>query len=354
MGQDQGQLLQQHIQESAAAKSPLRIVAGGSKQFYGRLSQGKKLDVSGHRGIVNYQPSELVVTVRCGTPLLELEQALAAQGQMLPFEPPALGPTATVGGMLACGLSGPRRPFAGSMRDAVLGVRCVNGKGELLHFGGEVVKNVAGFDVSRLMVGALGSLGVILEVSLKLLPLPAVEQTLVFDLAQRPSLQQVSDWIGQALPISAASYAEQRLTIRLSGNHAAVAAARQQLGGDEMAKGADWWLQVREQRHRFFTDSQQPLWCLSLPPLAEPVNIIGDWFIDWAGGQRWLTTALQSTIVREMIGRAGGYATLYRGGDRQGMVFHPLPRASHILHQRLKKAFDPHNILNPGVLYPDI
>ena len=163
----------ERIREAGARKTPLRIRAGGSKDFYGRTLSGEVLDVSSYKGIVAYEPKELVLTVRAGTPLEEVESALAGERQMLPFEPPHFG-GGTIGGAVACGLSGPRRPYAGAVRDFVLGTRIVNGKGEDLSFGGRVIKNVAGYDVSRLMVGSLGTLGVITEISFKVLPAPPV------------------------------------------------------------------------------------------------------------------------------------------------------------------------------------
>ena len=350
---DQSEAIRQEIQQAAAADRMLRIIGGGTKQFYGRLAEGRRLDVAGHRGIVNYESSELVATVRCGTTVQELEQVLAAQGQMLPFEPPRFGAEATVGGMIACGLSGPRRPWSGAMRDAVLGLRCINGHAQILRFGGEVVKNVAGFDASRLMVGALGTLGVVLEVSLKLVPRPPLEQTLVFDYDEGRALKWMAGLSAQGLPLSGAVFDGGRLYIRLSGSESGVMAAARQLGGDKLAEAEAWWGDICEHRHAFFRDPR-PLWRLSLPASAPPLNIIGDWLYDWGGSQRWLKTALQSNIVREMAMRAGGYATLFRGGDRQGMVFHPLSPALHAVHKELKKAFDSRQLFNRGCLYPDI
>ena len=352
-GEDQSGVIQQAVQQAVADGQKLRIVGGSTKQFYGRLTEGQRLEVGGHRGIVRYEATELVVTVRGGTTVRELEQELAKQGQMLPFEPPHFGAAATVGGMIACGLSGPRRPWAGAMRDAVLGLRCINGRGEQLHFGGEVVKNVAGFDVSRLMVGALGTLGVILEISLKLAPRPASEQTRVFNCAEDQARKWMTGWSGRSLPLSGAVFDGRQLFVRLSGSEAGVSAATHELGGELLTGSDAWWRNVCEHQHDFFHDPR-PLWRLSLPAAAQPVNIIGDWLHDWGGSQRWLKTALQSNIVREMAMRAGGHATLFRGGDRQGMVFHPLSPALHAVHRELKAAFDPQRLFNRGCLYPDI
>jgi len=354
MSSDHTEVLQQAVTQANAEGQPLRIIGGNTKAFYGRAGVGRRLDVSAHQGVIRYEPSELFVTVRTGTRLTELDSLLAEHGQMLPFEPPRFGAAATVGGMLACGLSGLRRPWSGSVRDAILGVRCINGRGQVLRFGGEVVKNVAGFDVSRLMVGALGTLGVLLDVSIKLLPRPECEQTVVFDGMSPADLGRARDWSGRGLPLSAVVLDQDRLYVRLSGGDAAVRRSVTAIGGSELSASAadNWWRGINEQRHQFFVD-ERPLWRLSLPVSAPPVNILGNWMYDWAGSQRWLKTALQSTIVREMAVRAGGHAQLFRGGDRESLVFPPLPTALLAVHKALKTAFDPEGILNRGRLYPD-
>ena len=354
MSSDQTEALQQAVMQANSDGQPLRISGGNTKAFYGRAGSGRRLDVSAHRGVIRYEPSELFVTVRSGTRVTELNSLLAEHGQMLPFEPPRFGDAATVGGMLACGLSGLRRPWSGSLRDTVLGVRCINGRGQVLRFGGEVVKNVAGFDVSRLMVGALGTLGVLLDTSIKLLPRPESEQTVVFDAMTPKDLERARDWSAHGLPLSAVVLDRDRLYVRLSGNDAAVRKSVKTLGGSLLSTTAadSWWRSINEQQHEFFAD-ERPLWRLSLPAAAPPVNIIGDWMYDWAGSQRWLKTALQSTIVREMAVRAGGHAQLFRGGDRESLVFPPLPSTLLGVHKALKAAFDPAGILNRGRLYPE-
>lgn len=350
---DQSDEIVQSVAQAVAAGQKLRIIGGGTKEFYGRQMEGQPLEVAGHSGIVHYEPTELVVTVRSGTPVLALEKILAEQGQMLSFEPLLFAAQSTVGGMIACGLSGARRPWFGAMRDTVLGLRCINGRGELLKFGGEVLKNVAGFDASRLMVGALGTLGVLLEVSLKLIPRPETEQTQVLSCSAEQAQEWVTTWSGENLPLSGAVFDGKQLWLRLSGVDVAVNAAARRIGGQPLADAEAWWHRLREQQLPFFHDPR-PLWRLSLPVNAAPVNIIGDWLYDWGGAQRWLKTALQSNIVREMAARVDGYATLYRGGDRQGMVFHPLSPALHTVHKELKKAFDPKGLLNRGCMYPDL
>lgn len=352
MDADQSLQLQAQVLEAASAGRALRIQGGGTKGFYGRSVTGNVLDLSGHRGLVHYQSSELVVSARAGTPLAEIEALLAERNQFLPFEPPHFGPNATLGGAIASGLSGPRRPYAGSARDFVLGVKILNGKGEILKFGGEVMKNVAGFDVSRLMAGSLGTLGVLLEVSLKVLPRPLLEETRVFHCAAGEAITLMSRWAGQPLPITGAVHAGERLNLRLSGSATGVRAAAQMLGGETLDGMNAFWQDLREQRLPFFA-GDAPLWRLSLPPASAPLDLPGDWLIDWGGAQRWLRSNLPAEQIRTTAQAAGGHATLFRGGDRLDEVFQPLSPALLRLHQQLKVAFDPRGILNPGRLYAE-
>ena len=350
---DQSQTLQVAVQEAHARSQPLAIRGGGSKTFYGRQTSAcDLLDLGGHRGIIDYAPNELFITLRAGTSLQALEAQLAEAGQMLPFEPPHFGPTATIGGTLACGFSGPRRPYAGSARDMVLGMRILNGQGEILRFGGQVMKNVAGYDVSRLMVGALGTLGVLLEVSLKVLPRPDSTVTLVWPMDPVTAVQRMNDWAGQPLPLSATAYDGEHLYIRLSGTGSAVRAAQTRLGGERLpdAEAAAFWVALREQRNDFF-QGDAPLWRLAVAPATPPLPLGDQTLIEWGGGQRWLRGARDATALRQLAAEHGGHATLFRGGDRRGEVFHPLAPPLLAMHQRLKAAFDPRAILNSGRLY---
>jgi glycolate oxidase FAD binding subunit len=340
--------LQARVREAAERGTPLAIRGGGGKAFYGRALQGEPLDVSGHRGVVSYETTELVITARAGTPLAEVEALLAGRGQMLPFEPPHFGGQATIGGMVAAGLSGPARPWAGAVRDAVLGVKILNGRGEILSFGGQVMKNVAGYDLSRLMAGALGTLGVILEVSLKVLPRPALMNTLVQELDAAGAARHLAAWGRQPLPISATLHLEDRLYIRLSGTALGVAAAHKAIGGE--AADAGIWEDLREQRLDFF-QTELPLWRLSLPAAARRLDLPGDSLSEWGGALRWLKTGLPAAKVRAAAAVAGGHATLFRGQDGQGEVFQPLSPVLMGLHQRLKQSLDPRGILNPGRMY---
>ncbi len=344
--------LRSRVESAITDRTPLAIVGGGSKQFMGRMIQAEDFDVSAHRGVVGYEASELVVTARAGTTLDTLEATLGEKGQMLPFEPPHFGDRATLGGTIACGLSGPRRPYAGAARDFVLGVTLINGKGQILKFGGEVMKNVAGYDVSRLVTGSMGTLGVLLEVSLKVLPIPAATLTLAFDMELAEAIQQMNRWAARPLPISGACYDGDRLRVRLSGTVGGVKTAAERIGG-EPQDGDAFWRELREQRLEFFK-GDLPLWRLSVPPTAPPLALPGKTLVDWGGALRWLKTDADSDSIRAVVTAAGGHAALFKGGDRRGQVFHPLPAKLLDIHRRLKIAFDPERILNPGKLYEGI
>jgi glycolate oxidase FAD binding subunit len=339
------------IAVAAAGKTPLRLRGGGSKDFYGGEPRGELVDMTGYAGIVAYEPRELVLTVRAGTRVAEVEAALAAERQMLPFEPPAYSDgAATIGGVVAAGLSGPRRPYAGAVRDFVLGTRIVNGKGEDLAFGGRVIKNVAGYDVSRVMAGALGTLGAITEVSFKVLPRPAREATLAFESGEASAVARANEWAGKPLPISATAWQDGVLRVRLSGAESAVQAARAKLGGEEAADGARYWTELRDHRLSFFTPGR-PLWRISVPQTCAPLAFDATPLVEWGGGVRWLSGYLEADRVRAAAKAAGGHATLFRGGDKSAGVFHPLEPAILKIHRRLKAAFDPAGILNPGRMY---
>jgi len=349
-GVDGTQALADAVRRAAGVNRPLRIRGGGTKGFYGRAVAGADLDVTGHRGIVRHEPTELLLTARAGTPLSEIEAALADHGQMLPFEPPAFGPAATLGGTIACNLSGPRRPYAGAARDFVLGTRVLTGRGEVLRFGGEVMKNVAGYDVSRLMTGALGTLGVLLEVSLRVLPRPEAEVTRVHACGTAEALDRMHAWGALPFPVSATCHAGGRLHVRLSGTEAGVAAASRKIGGDLAPDGDAFWPKIREQTHPFFADSR-PLWRLSLRSDAPPSDPPGEWLIDWGGALRWLLTDADGGRVRAAARAAGGHATRFRGHGDADDVFTEPPAPVLALHRRLKGTFDPAGILNPGRMY---
>ena len=331
------------VRKAAAARTPLAIRGSGSKRFLTGESVGEALDVAGHRGIVNYEPTELVLTARAGTPLHEIETALAKKNQMLAFEPPHFGPHATLGGTVACNLSGPRRPWTGAARDFVLGTTVINGRGEILKFGGEVMKNVAGYDVSRLMAGARGTLGVLMQISLKVLPRPPQEITLAFEMSADEALNRMNHWAGQPLPLSGACHGGGTLYLRLSGSETAVRAARSRLGGDLHERGTAYWEDLREHRRAFF-QGQAPLWRLSVPPATPMLPLPGQWTLDWGGALRWLQSNAPPEEIRRATASAGGDARPWHGVPVA--THHSLPVVLQQLHERLKQAFDPENILN--------
>lgn len=353
------------LRTAAERGQPLHIQGGGSKAFYGhpRTESAESLDITPYQGIVNYEPTELVITARAGTRLSEIESVLREHGQMLAFEPPHFANTATLGGCVAAGLSGPRRASAGAVRDFVLGVRMLDGTGRDLHFGGQVMKNVAGYDISRLMVGSMGTLGVLLEVSLKVLPLPVAEKTICLEMNAAQAIKQMNQWAGKPLPISAACHVDKQLSIRLSGAETAIRAAQMQLGGESRADGDTFWQALREQTHPFFKPAT-PLWRLSVKSTAPEYHLPGKQLMEWNGALRWLACQNDQDnegsrsdnaahVIREAAKAAGGHATLFRGHHHATPVFHPLTPALLSLHRRLKQQFDPAGILNPGRLYPE-
>lgn len=352
MDQDLSQSLQERIVDALGKQTPLRIVGGDSKAFYGREPRGERLELGAHRGILHYEPTELVATVRAGTPLAELEQTLTANRQMLPFEPPHLGETATVGGTVATNLSGPRRPYAGAVRDHVLGVKIFNGKGEILHFGGEVMKNVAGYDLSRLMAGALGTLGVLLEVSFKVMPMAAQDITLYRACSIDTAIHTMNDWANRPYPLSGAVFDGENLYLRFSGSDSAVAAARKKFGGDLLDEAEAFWMRVREHRHGFFA-GPAPLWRLSVAPAAPWVELPGKSLVDWGGALRWYKGEADAERIREVARAGGGHAVMFRGGDRE-LSFTALDPVQMRLHRNLKQALDPQGIFNPGRLYAEL
>ncbi len=343
----------ERIRTASAEHAPLRLVGGGTKDFYGQELVGDRFDTAVHRSIVDYDPTEMVITARCGTPLIEIEQTLANERQMLAFEPPHFGSNATLGGCIAAGLSGPRRPYAGAVRDSMLGVRLLDGRGDDLSFGGRVMKNVAGFDVSRLIAGSLGTLGVILEVSLKCLPSPRAELTVVQEMGADDAVRRFNEWGGMPLPLSATCWYRGRAAVRLSGADSAVASAARRIGGEALADAAAFWADVREQRHAFFSNRDVDLWRASVRSTAAQPDVAGESLIEWGGALRWLNPATpeDGRALRDWAGGHGGHATLFRGGDKSLGAFQPLPAPLLVLHQRLKAALDPIGIFNLRRMY---
>ncbi|WP_315261970.1 glycolate oxidase subunit GlcE [Pseudomonas fragi] len=346
---DTSALLLEQVSQALQYATPLRIQGANSKAFLGRSVAGEVLDTRGHRGIVSYDPTELVITARCGTPLMELAQVLDKAGQMLACEPPSFG-AATVGGMVASGLSGPRRPWSGSLRDFVLGTRVITGHGKHLRFGGEVMKNVAGYDLSRLMAGSYGALGVITEVSLKVLPKPRQSLSISLELDTAQALLRLAEWGRQPLPISAACHDGQRLHLRLEGGEGSVMAAHERLGGERL--DASFWTRLNEHQLSFF-DEGQPLWRLSLPNNTPELELPGEQLIDWGGAQRWLKSDAEASFIRTVVTEVGGHATCYSHGLVDS-PFQPLPDALMRYQRSLKQQLDPQGIFNPGRLYAEL
>jgi glycolate oxidase FAD binding subunit len=340
--------LTDRIRSAAAERKPLRIRGSGSKDFYAYRLEGDVLDVSAYRGVIDYEPSELVLTARAGTPLSEIEQSLAQGGQMLACEPPYFGPNATLGGCVAAGFSGPRRAACGSVRDFVLGTRIIDAQGEDLRFGGQVMKNVAGFDVSRLMAGSFGTLGLILEISLKVLPRPEQEQTLRLEMTAAKAIETMNRWAGQPLPISATCYIEGALHVRLSGSSGTVAASRMGLGGELLETAVDFWSSVREHRA---TALQGKLWRLSVRSTTPPLPLAGAQTVEWNGSLRWLATDAPDDEIHQAAKQAGGHATLFRGAPGQPIM--RLEAGVLALNRRIKAALDPMGVFGPHRLHAE-
>jgi glycolate oxidase FAD binding subunit len=350
--------LTESIRDAARRGAPLRIRGGGSKDFYGGEPRGEVLDAAGYGGIVSYEPTELVVTARCGTPLAEVESVLEAERQCLPFEPPHFGQGATFGGCVAAGLSGPRRASAGALRDYVLGTKVIDGRGRILSFGGQVMKNVAGYDVSRLFAGSLGTLGLIAEASIKVLPRAPADLTLKMEMPEDRALEAFNRWAGQPLPISATAWHDGEVAVRLSGTAVALPAAAAKVGGEKVENGpaAAFWLGVREHEDEFF-EGPEPLWRIAVPADAPPLRLAGRQLLEWGGTLRWLKSQADASVVREAAQRVRGHAALFRaaaGASRAGAVFAPLEPVALRLHRQLKAAFDPAGIFNPGRMYPEL
>jgi FAD/FMN-containing dehydrogenase len=356
------QRLIHRVMAARDSKTALDIRGGNTKRFYGNPPRGEPLDVRGLSGITSYEPTELVVTALAGTPLAEVEEVLAARGQCLPFEPPHFGASGTLGGMVAAGIAGPARASVGPLRDYVLGVTMLNGMAETLTFGGQVMKNVAGYDVSRVMAGSMGILGVICEVSLKVMPTLPACNTRYLEIDEAAALSQLNRWAGEGVPMTASSWHQGGLNVRLGGAIAAVGRIQRQVGGREIAPqdAAGWWSDIRDHRHAFFalTDSEleqgQCLWRLSVPDTAQCIFLPGEQFIEWGGAQRWLRSTAPAAQIRSAASAVGGHATLVRAADKSAGAFTTLTQPLMQVHRRLKRSFDPAGIFNPGRLYPEL
>ncbi|HET9042173.1 MAG TPA: glycolate oxidase subunit GlcE [Burkholderiales bacterium] len=351
---DLTEALADRVRRATASRTPLRIVGGDTKRFYGRAVDAEPLEVAGHAGVLNYDPAELVVTARAGTRLRDLEELLQRHGQRLPFEPPAFGAAATVGGMVAAGLAGPGRIARGAVRDFVLGAKLLTGDGRVLRFGGEVMKNVAGYDVSRLLAGSLGILGVILEVSLKVLPASAGTRTLRGAVTAAEAIALLATASQEGVPVTASFWRAGELHVRLEGSEGALDDAEAVVGGEPLAPelAERWWSEVREQRLAHFSDAPVPLWRIHAPSNAPVASLTPyeSFAFEWNGVQRWVGGIGTSTVQR-IAREGGGHLTCFRGGAAGHEVFAPLPHALLELHRNVKRVFDPAAILNPGRMY---
>ncbi|KPK28017.1 MAG: glycolate oxidase [Betaproteobacteria bacterium SG8_40] len=341
------QQFQQTIASAQAEKRALRIRGGGSKDFYAVRLDGDVIDTRAYSGIVEYEPTELVFTARAGTPLRDVEATLAEQGQMLAFEPPHFGTEATFGGCIAAGFSGPRRAYLGSARDFVLGVRLLNSAGEDLRFGGQVMKNVAGYDLSRLLTGSFGTLGLILEASVKVLPIPETEQTLRLEMNETQAIETMNRCAGQPLPLSATCFVDKSLYIRLSGAASAVAAAQKHLGGEPVDSGP-FWQSVREHTHPFFAETQAQ-WRLSIKSTTAPLDL-GPTLIEWNGSLRWISGDGELDTINGSARNCGGYATLFRRAGEADAIQRLQP-GMLALQRKIKQAMDPAGIFGPRRLH---
>jgi len=359
------QLVEQVLAARASFK-PVLIRGGGTKAFYGnpfdrRGDTPVTLDMRSVKGIVNYHPSELVITALAGTPLQEIVETLDASGQMLAFDPPAFGVEATLGGCVSAGLSGPGRLGGGPVKDYVLGAHLLDAQGRVLKFGGEVMKNVAGYDVSRLLTGAMGMFGALTQVSVKVAPKPFEVCTLEWALDESAALSQSLSWRAKPLPISATSWefvgGAGRLRARLAGSAAALLSARQSLGGEvvDLAEATKYWIALREHTLDFF--ATPVLWRVACAP-GTPVLDLGSTLTEWAGGQRWIAANCDPQHIRSVAERAGGHATLFRQLNDQPLppdgVFHPLSQGNTTIVRRLKLEFDSKSVFNPGRLIADL
>ena len=338
--------LQQQVMQAIGNRTPLCITAGGSKAFLGHDTEGMAIDVNAHRGIIEYDPRELVLTARSGTPLEDIENTLAASGQMLAFEPPHFGNTATLGGTIACGLSGPRRPYSGSARDFVLGCKMLNGKGEIASFGGQVMKNVAGYDVSRLLAGSRGTLGILLEISLKVLPKPAASVTISRECSQTDAIIAMSELLSRPYPVDAACYDGERVHLRISGSEQAVSETCKKIPGETLPDADTFWQGLREHELSFF-HRPGTLYRIAVKPSTRPLHLNGQWLLDWGGAQRWLYSDEDMQTIRHQVELSGGHVAVFRGGKNETQ----LPAPLFALHHRLKTSFDPGNIFNRSLLY---
>ena len=350
---DQFRFIKEHVVEAVEQSKPLKIVGGNSKAFLGRGVTGTVVNTSPYSGVISYEPTELYITVRAGTLLSDIKSILTENGQMLAFDPPGVTDKTTIGGVVATGLSGSRRPYSGAVRDYILGIRCINGLGKDLSFGGQVMKNVAGYDLSRLMTGAFGTLGIILDISLKVAPIPEVEISCCQSMTKEKALTKMQRLSSQAIPLSASCYDGEVLYVRLSGNENSVKATSKKIGLDNEAQGQTFWDELRDYKSPIF-NTDLNVWRISVPTTSKLEVGEESFLIDWGGGLYWLNSERPAKEIFNLAREAGGSAMLFRGVVQDQELFQPLSKGLLSLHKGLKKAFDPHGILNPGKMYASL
>lgn len=346
------QPLVDQIRQASAAGAPLNIVGGNTKSFLARRRDGESVSTAGHTGVVSYDPTEMVITVRAGTTLADVESVLGESGQILGFEPPRLGDASTIGGVISSGLSGPARPYRGRARDFVLGIEMVNGLGEVLRFGGRVMKNVAGYDVSRLVAGASGVLGLISEISIRVVPKPAVEKTLTWQLDADEARAKMRTIASAPWPITAMCADASGLRVRASGSPEAVNDAVHQLQPDRADDDVEYWVQIRNLSLEALQPlPQKPLWRLSVPPASADFGAAAELY-DWGGAQRWLRSGAEPETLKQAAIACGGYAQCFHSVEPRSEFLSMPDPALWPLTQRLCRSFDPAGIFNRGHHFP--
>ncbi|MDD1793201.1 glycolate oxidase subunit GlcE [Enterovibrio sp. ZSDZ42] len=348
----------EQVQDARADNTPLNLIGGNTKTFIGREATGRPVSLTGHSGVTAYHPSELVITARAGTRITELQSVLAEHNQMLVGEPPAFEGKATLGGSIACNISGASRPFYGSLRDAILGVTLINGFGEPLRFGGQVMKNVAGYDLSRLQAGAMGAFGILTDISLRVMPKPESVETLVLKMDTPQAITFMRQRVSSGYPLSGAAWVDGHLYIRLAGTAPNVGYYSRKLGGESLPHQSLFWRSIRNFRHPFFSHNGH-LYRLSIDAAAPHFTRFENTLVDWAGNIRWVVTDENHESISELAKNNGGHVARYRSksfGNRQkdnhnGECFQTLSPAHQRLHKSLKAAFDPQNLFNSGRLY---
>ncbi|WP_407333653.1 glycolate oxidase subunit GlcE [Enterovibrio sp. 27052020O] len=348
---DLSNTLLEQVLDAKATHTALNLIGGNTKAFIGHEPVGQSVSLTNHSGIIAYHPSELVITARAGTRIAELQSVLAEHNQILVGEPPAFEGKATLGGSVACNINGASRPFHGSLRDAILGVKLINGFGEHLRFGGQVMKNVAGYDLSRLQAGAMGAFGILTEVSLRVMPQPELIETLQLEMSAQSAITKMRSLVTHGCPLSGAAWVDGSMFLRLAGSKQTVRQTASSLGGEALQHQSLFWRSIRNFRHPFF-HQQGHLYRFSINPASPHLAQYEHSLINWAGNLRWVKTDATLEELVPVAEEHGGHVDCYGTENRQPPCFHPLSPTHQRLHQSLKAAFDPQSLFNPGRMYP--